>query len=153
MTTPTYAIWTHTHCLCRPEVSLQGYLGDLFRIRGFSPITGLISFFSRPLSIFPLCFTTDFLLTSWNLSYSLSCFSSTFFLLGKASHIYCFKSSYVLYSHTPDLLCDTEFLIALAGKCNVAESKEMMGTSPPVCFASLWPRVLWDIVIKHSRGR
>lgn len=41
---------TQTHCLCRPEVSLQGHLGDLFRIRGFSPITGLISFFSRPLS-------------------------------------------------------------------------------------------------------
>lgn len=43
-----------------------GLCGDLFRIRGFFPVTGLISFFSRSRCRSPPCFTPVSLLTSWN---------------------------------------------------------------------------------------
>lgn len=107
-----------------------GLYGDLFRIRGFAPITGLISFFSRPLSSSPLCSTTDSLLTSQNLLlYSLS---SVFFFFSSntlsvlptfhhsslpcnTSHISCFKSSDSLYTHTPRRLRD-RFVVTLEGR-------------------------------------
>lgn len=100
-----------------------GFYGDLFRIRGFSPITGLISLFSRPLSSSPLCFPVN-LFKSASLSSAFFCPLCLFFLffptlpcselLCNILHIYDFKSSYFLYAHTPRHLCN---------RCNVTHRR------------------------------
>ncbi len=146
----------HTHSeresLCRPEVSLQGYFGDLFRIRGFAPITGLISFFSRPLLLssplhnkFPA-----------NLPKPTSLFTIITILgsLGSTFQMYCFKSSYFLYSHTHKL-CDKSprLLSVLLAKCVMSQrAGRWWAHLPSVCSASLWPAVPGDIVRLRSRG-
>lgn len=119
---------TQTHCLCRPEVSLQGHLGDLFRIRGFSPITGLISFFSRPLSFSRLCFPKTFPANFLKPTSSYTLFA----ILDLISPIKC-----------------VTFTVSLQLTANYAMSQR----EERLCALLLFEHKSWlDIVILHSRG-
>lgn len=75
ITKPAHAQRTHTLTVSAGFKCLSRVCGDLFRIRGFSLITGLISLFLRPLSFSSLCFTTVNLLKSTSLFAMICLFS------------------------------------------------------------------------------
>lgn len=142
--TTTCTVNPHTQSLQVWAIS-PGLYGDLFWIRGFSPITGLISLFSRPVSSSSFCSTAVSLLPSSNLlPYSLSSafISSRGFQCSQlprdVSHVDDFKSS--SFCAPTRRLCSS-CKVTNKGKCRSTETASELLVIL-VCLGSTLCRVM-----------